>query len=713
MDFYIDNEVPFVGDPPTGFGEWDDRVQVGGSTIIRTPDAAWPERGAAGLRVSVSAAGEPAAMVRSQARPLAPGQWAWWGAWVRPHAPAANYVWAQTATVSSWDGRLRISAAGAVQLRVRCDDGVLADGAWSPPLAPARWTYLAWGVRRSTDPSGADPDGEAALYVDGVETARLTGLGNHDRWAALAELQLGCPDARNGGLLLDLDELKACGAYPEPFAPPPVGDYVDARRTCVLYRPGSADSTAFADHCVEAVGVPRANLVPLPDASGDELLDGAPAFRTQIEDAIDAYFARNPTVAGRCGGFLVGFDVPGGFHDGGVVVSATARLARYGSVYAGPRANPLYVGDGVVPSSRPTAGELRTAGVYLCSRVDGADLPEAVALLDRSVGLAVSEGALLRTDDSAYAASRARQHLRIAPGPLGVGLTGDAFLWRIEEPVTFGASGGRAVCGDLADGSAGSLRAPGAACRDALLAGYAAAFGWAGPSGAAPSPEAFFEVLRLGGTLAEAALLACPELDGGAVLVGSPLLAPDLPRAGFDLYLAEGDVNACTSPVAHTPPGGGEVDLPASLQPGRSYVLAARAVSAAGVAEHNTHVVRRFRVDESGELRADLAPPVDLAARPRADGTVCLEWTAAAEAGRDEPTGFEVVSDGGSGSFDDAVALVCVPAEPGRSEYQAAFDPGPLPARLAVRAVAGGAAGPLRAAVLLPAPNPLHAPQAF
>jgi hypothetical protein len=72
----------------------------------------------------------------------------------------------------------------------------------------------------------------------------------------------------------------------------------------------------------------------------------------------------------------------------------------------------------------------------------------------------------------------------------------------------------------------------------AFAAGYATVLGSSGAvsASAVPLVAPFFEALRRGWTLGEAAHLAMPLLRGGVTLIGDPLATVAFPRSGWDLF---------------------------------------------------------------------------------------------------------------------------------------------------------------------------------
>lgn len=177
----------------------------------------------------------------------------------------------------------------------------------------------------------------------------------------------------------------------------------------------------------------------------------------------------------------------------------------------------------------------------------------------------------------------------------------------------------------------------------------------------------------------------------------------------YNIYLGVGSVEAVdwSQPVA-VANGPGPVEVPLTAEPGVRYVLAARAVSEAGVEERNTHVSAVVEVDEAGAL---LPPPPprceDATARLLTDGDTRVEWSCRARPGRAEPDGFDVFTDDGTGTLDLATPAAALDAVgPGQREFALRLTPAAPPLKLAVRGRAGGRVGPLSRIVTLAAPVP-------
>lgn len=167
-------------------------------------------------------------------------------------------------------------------------------------------------------------------------------------------------------------------------------------------------------------------------------------------------------------------------------------------------------------------------------------------------------------------------------------------------------------------------------------------------------------------------------------------------------------------PLALTPLEDATVSLRLSLSPGQRHFLAARAISAAGIEEQNTHVVCCAEVDQAHVL---LPPPLgvtsDLAAWCEPQGGVVIGFSYRPPLGYAAAEEFEVLGDGGSGSLDLQTPIATVPAQPSQptapaesQDYEVVVAADVLPAMFAVRPCAGGRKGPVGRTVTVTAGVP-------
>ncbi len=701
---YIDNEVP-------GRGEWDAVSEVAGSTIAQGTEAAFPERGSLGLRNTV-VDNAPAYVTKNLTWPAGCCE-CYAGVWIRLHAGWSGVAnghaqVAVLATEPADTGRrlvlfVRLESTGQAYLAVSHSD--IGDVISPQPIPLGRWCYVVVGIRWAGD-------GWRKVWQDGavvIEDPDRDFSGYAPTAVALGHFS--ADDAVS--YTADYDELKVATSYPPPYAPSPAGQELCPERVVVLWRGDSPDSRSFAEYCVDRLGIPRANLVRLDGDLSQETLGDYQTFQNLIEEPLSAYLQLNPDVAGNCTCFLLGYGLPGCFMHEGSRYSATSRLMRLGSAFSPGTSNPLYRPDAV---ERLTAERLRTEGLYLATRIDADTLADAQAMIDRAGTVASLEALpgsdVLYTDQAQYRSSLACQRLRIRTGD-SPPYQDDAFVWANSGSLAFGTAGSRAafVCG--ADDSLSTLRSLVPACAEALhSAGYAAAVGSASAADEFDA-ESFFEMLRIGGTFAEAAAVCVSRLDYTAVASGSPLLVVAFARAGFNVYRGPGGPERIDwdNPVALLRSDQTSALVDHALVPHQRSVYAVRAVSARGVEEHSTHVVAYVELDETGRLLPPpLARPVDVTAEFERDGSLRLGFTYPASAGMASPDGFDILTDRGTGQLDTEQPLATIdqPA-PGQLDFEIRLDRPQTDVLLAVRARSAGQPGPISPTVLVappPAPQP-------
>ena len=465
---YIDNEVP-------AFGEWDAVVVTGNSSIGQSTEAAFPERGQVGLRAATTL--NNVAYVRKDTSiAVAPGGTVAIQVWYRPNAFGTGntpYVLWGFGT----NNIVAISQTEATVLRALFfNDGGGYSNLYFGGLAAAQWYCLTVVIKRATTAVAAD--GSGTFYVNGALIGTAANIDNYDRADSLTWVRIGSVVSSSNGFIADFDEFKIATSYPEPYVPTPETAYPEARRTVVLFRQANGGSRDFADYCVEKLGIPRSNLCPLPNATATETLATYATFQAQVENDLAAWLGRNPTVAANVTTFLLGYGVPGYFMHDGARHSATSRLMHYGTAFSSQTANPLYLGAGL-PASRLNVDALRSAGVYLCIRIDADTLANAKAIIDRDLAVralaALPDADKLYSDDAAYKASLPCQHLRMETAAVAT-LVNDAFAW-YPAGVGFGAAGSRVSYVETAN-SAVTLRATSCEIPTAIIShGYATGLG--------------------------------------------------------------------------------------------------------------------------------------------------------------------------------------------------------------------------------------------
>ena len=693
---YIDNEVPT-------FGEWDAVI----GQMSRTAEAAWPERGSYGLRSTVS--GGNVAYARkdfaSAVSSMALGFW-----FKFPSEPTwedGQYFFvarARNASRLGWYVAL-LSDQGNVCLRLVVyagTGGALYDDTYH--LKPGRWYYVA--IIAAWNGSA----GTADLYIDGVHRGQaLRAVDATSNYPD--QIRMGNPVNCTGqAVTLDFDEIKVRDdtTYPEPYVPTPANEYPSAERTVVLWRGASDDSRQFGDYCVAALGIPRANLIRLDNASADEVLADYATFQAEVEDDIATYLGLHPTVAANCSCFLIGYGVPGCFTEAALVHSAASRLMNYGTAFSSGTANPLYNPSTVARLTKTALG-----GKYLCTRIDTATLAHAKDMIDRaaivSALAALADGDKLYSDELAYRASLPCQRLRCLTAALGT-YSDDAFVWGDTGAPAFDGAGSRACFVDDSDQSALLLRSGSAACREALYAAvYAAALG---SSHTADTFDAgsFFEMLRIGGTLAEAFIVAISKLDYTPVPVGSPLMTVAFQVSGYNVYRGIGGPEQIdwNNPVAYLRPSEEAISFAQTLLPAQRYIYGVRTVSGGGLEERNTHVVTYVEIDGNGNLLPPpLARPEEVTATVQTDGNILMGFSYRAPLGYTSADGFDILSDHGTGRLDleNPVATIDE-VDDAQCDFEISIEGPQTPLLLAVRPRYEDRTGPLSRTVFVSSSSP-------
>jgi hypothetical protein len=696
----IDFEVP-------AFGEVDAVVTAGASTIVQTTGDAC---GRGDVVARVTTAGAAAYIQKNLSYSVPAGGDCYVGFWYNVRSdPSGVANPFSLHRAAGWDSLFYYYAGGAGKIYAGNDGGGHESNQYANVFATGRWYWTVIRTHRASSDVAAD--GYVSLYVDGVLIGSTATVDNYDIMASLSHFTIGAQYYYDAGYNADFDEIKVAAFYPEPFVPTPTDEYPQARRTVVLFRQGDSDSRQFADYCVSELNIPRSNLCPLPNASANETLADYATFQAEVETDLAAWLALNPTVAANCSCFLLGHGVPGYFVHSWLKYSATSRLMNYGTAFTPATANPLYNPATVARLTKTALG-----GKYLCTRIDADTLQHAKDILDRGLQIAdcgfLPATDKLYSDETDYRASLACQHLRIITAAFAE-FAADAFVFGDTGTPSFGSAGSRAAfCDDSID-SADSLRSGSTACRSAITNSYAAALGCTAYA-VAFDAESFFEMLRIGGTLAEALAVASPYLDSAIVGAGSPLMTVGFQLGGYNVYRGLGGIEGIDweKPVACLRSGQDSITFGQDLSPNRRYVYAIRAVSAAGVEERNTHVITYVQTDDQGSLlSAPIARPTDLTADVQ-QSSLLIGFSYYAPVGFAEADGFDVLSDNGTGQLDldNPVATVESSGED-RFDFEVAIARPETSLLLAVRARHGQRTGPISEILFVPlsaAPAPVQ-----
>ena len=184
-------------------------------------------------------------------------------------------------------------------------------------------------------------------------------------------------------------------------------------------------------------------------------------------------------------------------------------------------------------------------------------------------------------------------------------------------------------------------------------------------------------------------------------------------RGSGGLLIFHGPVGAQSidwnAPLAGVAEGCTQASLRLPLPAGEVHALGARRLAASGVLECSQDKYILLRTDEAGNLSGPLAPVQDLSVRLLAGGRFLLEFSNRPPTGYAQPTGFDILTDAGSGTLDPRHPVATVAATPGRTEFSCTLAPAQRPSVLGVRPMSINLAGPL-SSVPVPTAPPLHSP---
>jgi len=550
---YVDNEVVWDGD----YGEWDLRTQAGGSTITQSADASFPDRGSYGLRCR-TAVGNLAYMQKTITTTIAAGGSLFFGYWFKINVMPTSYTY--TGRILNSAGavvaRLYLSSTGKMQFGFYNDAGALSfSGATTALINDGNWHYMVVEIVRATTSIAAD--GILNVWVDGSPQPSTATVDNYDKSAIIGTMRFGCTATARVDTDLFYDEIKVSTTYPLPYLPTPSDELPTGNRTVVLFKEGNSDSAGVASYACEQLDIPLAMRIPLPNATTTEAAASYATWQTEVEDDIDTWFVLNTEAATNVTSFIVGHNVPGYFTDSGTKHSATSRLQNYGTVFSSQTTNPLYN-----PATVARLTKTLLAGQYLATRVDSDTLAHSKTIIDRAVTVSalttIPADEIFFSSETAYLASVGFQNLRIDSSAMAL-FEDDAFVWGNPGSYSYTGTASRITFGDTVTNGGDSLRGswtgPFASIHaaEAIAIGYASSLGWSATAGTFDA-DSFFQMLRLGGTFAEACMVSTALLDYHGVHVGAGLATAQLKKDGYTVYRGigtdVGDVDVDT-PLAH------------------------------------------------------------------------------------------------------------------------------------------------------------------
>jgi len=143
----------------------------------------------------------------------------------------------------------------------------------------------------------------------------------------------------------------------------------------IVYRENDADSELLADYYLAKYDLDGSNKIGVP-CSLTEILPSYEDFQAEVEDSIKAVIDADTSV------IVLGMNVPGGFHDGGDIISSTSRISRINHTFSKKTFNPLF--------DRKEMYEYGSRALnvaLICSRIDGPTLESAKAIIDNGENL--------------------------------------------------------------------------------------------------------------------------------------------------------------------------------------------------------------------------------------------------------------------------------------------------------------------------------------
>jgi len=254
------------------------------------------------------------------------------------------------------------------------------------------------------------------------------------------------------------------------------------------------------------------------------------------------------------------------------------------------------------------------------------------------------------------------------------GLDDDAFAWGDVAGVNYATAGSRVALADDTADSADTMTATSEIFDGIVTNGYATGLG---SSDVADTfdPGSFFEMLRIGGTFAEAVMVATQSVDYTAVAVGWPTLGVGFQLGGYNLRrnaVREGILDA--DPIAYRRPG--ETTVTAAQADDTAFYYALTAVSSAGV--ENTDEMRvLFQEVISGVLGGVQPNPLTWArAEPSAGGKIKLSYEYDPNGAAGVATGIQVArTTGPDGEGVDWTSLIQTISIPNLAHGKTILDP--------------------------------------
>lgn len=148
----------------------------------------------------------------------------------------------------------------------------------------------------------------------------------------------------------------------------------------ILFNNNDQDSYEFAKYYADAHNLSYDSLVAL-NCSLNEILSSYEQFQEEIETELLEYiYTYDEYFSSSLKYIIVGYNVPGGFHDGDDIISTTSRLSRIFHPYVKKENNPIY-------NRKIVQGydSLDSFNALIVSRIDAEDLETAKSFVDNAI----------------------------------------------------------------------------------------------------------------------------------------------------------------------------------------------------------------------------------------------------------------------------------------------------------------------------------------
>lgn len=334
-------------------------------------------------------------------------------------------------------------------------------------------------------------------------------------------------------------------------------------KTLVVYRNSDADSYNVASIYANSWDIDNSMVVGI-DCSDIEILPNYASFYSEVESPVLSAIQSLEVIGKEIFVIILGYNVPGGFVDGGDIISSTSRISRI--KYSFEKFCPSYLYDRQQYQDYDSSDAF---SALITSRIDASSFQEAISIVEASEFARRQSGASgsiyvdqgWRTNDDNYQEKISELITNILPyAGLDILQTQemedystdsyfgnyslDSFVWTAFQTENDGSiftdnNLARIFFYNVDSYSAYSIRdiLENYWCRTSLAGNYAACAGaMSDPSfnnnnlpqsNGHLNPISFFNALLRGAKIGEAFLFACEFYDSPICLFGDPLLSID------------------------------------------------------------------------------------------------------------------------------------------------------------------------------------------